>query len=81
MLSRVSSAKTSAGTEASKRGAQHVSQLDGRAIASYRADLTSYTIQRRNRFWEVRAPSGERVCLTVYKRGAKEVIRRLCLTA
>jgi hypothetical protein len=32
--------------------------------------LNTYTIQRRNRFWEVRAPSGELVCLTVYKRGA-----------
>ena len=39
--------------------------------------LSSYTIQRRKRFWEVRTPSGELVCLTVYKRGAKAVIRHL----
>jgi hypothetical protein len=35
------------------------------------------TIQRRKRFWEVRDPAGELVCLTVYKRGAEEVRRRL----
>jgi hypothetical protein len=37
-----------------------------------------YTIGRHYRYWEVRDPVGELVCLTVYKRGAKEVIRRLC---
>jgi hypothetical protein len=38
----------------------------------------AYTIGRRNRFWEVLDSSGELVCLTVYKRGADEVVRRLC---
>ena len=37
-----------------------------------------YTIIRRNRFWEVLDSSGNLVCLTVYKRGAEEVVRRLC---
>ena len=37
-----------------------------------------YTIRRRNRFWEVLDSSGKLVCLTVYKRGAEEVVRRLC---
>jgi hypothetical protein len=37
-----------------------------------------YTIRRRNRFWEVLDSSGDLVCLTVYKRGAEEVVRRLC---
>jgi hypothetical protein len=39
-----------------------------------------YTIQRkeRSRFWEVVDPAGELVCVTVYKRGAVEVVRRLC---
>ncbi len=37
----------------------------------------AYTIRRRNRFWEVLDPSGTLVCLTVYKRGAEEVVRRL----
>jgi hypothetical protein len=38
-----------------------------------------YTIQRkeRSRFWEVLDPTGELVCVTVYKRGAVEVMRRL----
>lgn len=36
-----------------------------------------YTIGRRARFWEVVDAAGQLVCLTVYKRGAKEVVRRL----
>lgn len=36
-------------------------------------------INRRGRFWEVRDRTGELVCLTVYKRGAQEVVRRLCV--
>lgn len=36
-----------------------------------------YTIHRHKRFWEVCDPKGRLVCLTVYKRGAKEVVRRL----
>lgn len=42
------------------------------------AQTASFTIQRRNRFWEVRDASGALVCITVYKRGALEVVRRLC---
>ena len=37
----------------------------------------TYTITRRYRQWEVRDPAGELVCLTVYKCGAEEVVRRL----
>ena len=39
----------------------------------------TYTIQKREytRWWEVRDPAGELVCLTVYRRGAREVVRRL----
>jgi len=37
----------------------------------------TYEIRRRGRFWEVLDSTGELVCMTVYKRGAKEVIRRL----
>lgn len=36
-----------------------------------------YTIKRRHRHWEVLDPAGELVCLTVYRRGAREVVRRL----
>lgn len=35
------------------------------------------TIQRRKRFWEVRDPHGDLVCITVYRCGAREVARRL----
>lgn len=37
----------------------------------------AYSIERRHRFWEVRDTAGELVCMTVYKCGAEEVIRRL----
>lgn len=37
----------------------------------------AYTINRRGRFWEVRDATDALVCLTVYKCGAREVIRRL----
>jgi hypothetical protein len=33
--------------------------------------------QTKSRWWEVRDPAGELVCLTVYRRGAREVVRRL----
>ena len=40
-----------------------------------------YTIVKRgkSRWWEVRDAAGELVCLTVYRRGAREVVRRLSL--
>ena len=38
---------------------------------------TGYTIQKYGRFWAVYDPNACMVCLTVYKRGAIEVIRRL----
>ena len=37
----------------------------------------TYAVTRRNRYWEVRDPEGELICLAVYKRGAKEVVRRM----
>jgi hypothetical protein len=33
--------------------------------------------QRHSRYWEVRAPADELVCITVYKKGAAEVARQL----
>jgi len=38
-----------------------------------------YTMQKRvgTRFWEVLDPTGKLVCLTVYRRGARELLRRL----
>jgi hypothetical protein len=36
-----------------------------------------YTIRKKDRNWAVIDPQGHLVCLTVYKRGAVEVVRRL----
>jgi len=36
-----------------------------------------YTIRRYKRFWAIVDRAGELVCLTVYQRGATEVVRRL----
>jgi hypothetical protein len=37
----------------------------------------TYTIKPKDRHWAVIDPAGALVCLTVYKRGAVEVVRRL----
>jgi hypothetical protein len=39
----------------------------------------AYTIakQKHSRWWEVRDPGDELVCLTVYRKGVREVVRRL----
>jgi hypothetical protein len=38
----------------------------------------AYSVVKREKDrWEVRDPKGELVCVTVYKRGAVEVVRRL----
>jgi hypothetical protein len=36
-----------------------------------------WVIEKRYRDWLVFDPAGELVCITVYKRGAMEVVRRL----
>ena len=43
------------------------------------APKPGYTIikQTHGRWWEVRDPDDELVCLTVYRKGAREVVRRL----
>jgi len=43
------------------------------------ATKPAYTIakQKHSRCWEVRDPDDELVCLTVYRKGATEVVRRL----
>jgi hypothetical protein len=33
--------------------------------------------QKKSRWWEVRDEAGELVCLAVYRKGAREVVRRL----
>jgi len=41
--------------------------------------LGGYLVQRRGRFWAVLDSAESLVCLTVYKRGALEVVRRLVM--
>jgi hypothetical protein len=52
------------------------------AASAPAAEPQPYTIVKRAmpRWWEVRDPAGDIVCLTVYRRGAHEVVRRLSLT-
>ncbi len=40
-------------------------------------DYAPFEVRRSGRYWEVRDEGGHLVCLTVYRRGAAEVIRRL----
>lgn len=47
------------------------------AEAPATAPQPKYQIRRRGKFWEVIDHSGALVCMTVYKRGAMEVVRRL----
>ncbi len=43
------------------------------------AERPAYTIikQTKSRWWEVRDSNDDLVCLTVYRKGALEVVRRL----
>ena len=45
--------------------------------ATQALSLGGYLVQRRGRFWAVLDAAESLVCLTVYKRGALEVVRRL----
>jgi len=48
-----------------------------RKLASTTTHPRIFTIHKHKRFWQVTDPDGQLVCLTVYRRGAKEVVRRL----
>ncbi len=39
--------------------------------------IGDFRIIRRGRFWVVKDPDGSLICMTVYKKGALEVVRRL----
>jgi hypothetical protein len=41
----------------------------------------TWIIRKRHRDWMVIDPAGQLVCLTVYRRGAEEVVRRLAAEA
>ena len=42
--------------------------------------MNPFTVERYGRFWAVRDEHGELVCVCVYLRGAREVIRRMTRT-
>ena len=44
-------------------------------------DTSGFTIRKhgRSRFWAVHDAAGDLICVCVYKRGAREVARRLAL--
>ena len=48
-----------------------------RAQRTVANDYAPFEVRRFGRHWEVRDAAGHLVCLTVYRRGAAEVIRRL----
>lgn len=52
---------------------------NARKSATRAAEPAGYIIRKREhtRWWEVLDPQGQLVCLTVYRRGAREVVRRL----
>ena len=51
--------------------------IRGTAAAPAADPQPGYSIGKYGRNWYVLDPAGELVCLTVYKRGAEEVVRRL----
>ena len=57
------------------RGAARVQASAIRSREDHR--FTPFVIRPRNRFWELSDELGNLICLTVYKRGAVEVARRL----
>jgi hypothetical protein len=61
------------------RGLEATMTKERQPKAPAAAPQLSYKIKRRGKFWEVVDPAGELVCMTVYKRGALEVVRRLML--
>jgi hypothetical protein len=52
-------------------------KADAAKYAASREPHAGFTIDRYYRYWKVSDPVGELVCVTVYKRGAEEVVRRL----
>jgi hypothetical protein len=52
---------------------------DGETASAAAEANTGYRVEKREwtRWWKVLDPAGELVCLTVYRRGAREVARRL----
>lgn len=54
---------------------------EGTAARADPAQTSGMQIAARGRFWAVHDRHGRLVCVTVYKKGAREVVRRLSLTS
>jgi hypothetical protein len=56
-----------------------VDEQAGETSPATHEENTGYRVEKREwtRWWKVLDPAGELVCLTVYRRGAREVARRL----
>jgi hypothetical protein len=52
---------------------------DEQATPTTAGENTGFRVEKREdtRWWKVLDPAGELVCLTVFRRGAREVARRL----
>jgi len=55
----------------------HYSYPQAHSCGQTANDYAPFEVRRSGRYWEVRDAAGQLVCLTVYRRGAAEVIRRL----
>lgn len=60
-----------------RREARRRESAEPKVTAASQIFNDRHTIVKRGRFWNVIDPLGTLVCVTVYKRGAREVIRRL----
>ena len=56
---------------------QALQRVPRRKLASTASQPRGFTIHKYKRYWQVTDADGQLVCLTVYRRGAKEVVRRL----
>ena len=61
----------------SRRREARQREVEPKVTAASQVFNDRHTIVKRGRFWNVIDPLGTLVCVTVYKRGAREVIRRL----
>ena len=57
-------------------GCKHTEQTE-KAQSAVSEDAGTIRISKRGRHWAVTDPDGQLICLTVYKKGAEEVKRRL----
>ncbi|MCA1790829.1 MAG: hypothetical protein LC667_13510 [Thioalkalivibrio sp.] len=64
-------------TGGSRRSEGPWPEAAGQRARTRRAAAYKVVKREKDRWWEERDPQDELVCVTVYKRGAVEVVRRL----